>query len=109
MLGQFNIGYGVRQIPLPARVLGWFCALAVLIWVSGGFPPHAWLLLWQSLQQLPTLWAARGPALLLPVLGLVILALLLAAAWIGLLLAGWRLLRTCWYSWQERRLLRHEL
>jgi serine/threonine protein phosphatase PrpC len=109
MLGQFKIGYGVRQIPLPAQAVGWFCALAVLIWVSGGFPPHAWLLLWQSLQQLPTLWTARGPALLLPVLGLVIVALLLAAAWIGLLLAGWRLLRTCWYSWQERQLLRHEL
>ncbi|WP_069802730.1 PP2C family protein-serine/threonine phosphatase [Thermogemmatispora onikobensis] len=109
MLGQFNIGYGVRQIPLPARALAWFCALAILVWVSGGFPPHAWLLLWQTLQQLPVLWAARGPALLPPLVGLVILALLLVAAWIGLLLAGWRLLRTCWTSWQERRLLKQEL
>ncbi|MBX5449765.1 PP2C family protein-serine/threonine phosphatase [Thermogemmatispora sp.] len=109
MLGQFNIGYGVRRLPLLVRALGWLCALAVLVWVSQGFPPHAWLLFWQTLQQLPALWTLRGPALLLPLLGLAVFALLLAGAWIGLLLAGWRLLRAAWRNWEERRLLRHEL
>ncbi|WP_376797636.1 protein phosphatase 2C domain-containing protein [Thermogemmatispora sp.] len=109
MLGQFNIGYGVRQVPLPVRLLGWLAALGLLVWISGTFLPQAWLLLWQTLRQLPALWEVRGPALLLPLLGLVIFLLLLAAAWVGVLVIGWRLWRACWREWQERRLPRQEL
>jgi serine/threonine protein phosphatase PrpC len=109
MLGQFNIGYTVRRVPAAVRAAGLLAALLILCWLSDGFPPHPWLFLFQALGQMPRLWALRGPGVLLPLGALVLLALMLALAWLLLLLAGWRLGRSIWEYWREQRRFQHEL
>lgn len=53
----------------------------LLYWLTGGFPPWAWRLLWQTVPQLPHLWQLRGSAIVAPLAGLVLLSLSLLIMW----------------------------
>lgn len=69
----------IYDIHIWFRYVTWLSLLVVavfLLWIPGGFPPQAWLLCFQLLLQLPSLWGMRGPALLLPLFVLLFLSLL---------------------------------
>jgi serine/threonine protein phosphatase PrpC len=109
MLGRFDIGLSVRRFPASARAIGFLLALILLICLSGGWPPRCWLLLWELRSRLPALWSARGPGILLPLTGLSLLALLLALAWLLLLVVAARWLWAVWNDRRERRRFAGEL
>ncbi len=61
----------------------------LLLRVSGGFPPTAWVFLFRVIPVVPYLWHLRGPAILLPLGGLAALSGTLAIGWAVLLRLGW--------------------
>jgi serine/threonine protein phosphatase PrpC len=75
----------------------------LLLWVSGGFPPWAWLFLFQVMPQVPRLWAVHGLLMVMPLAGLVLLAATLLVAWSAFILASIRLIRSWWRERQELR------
>jgi len=109
MQAQANILQRVAQAYVARRSVRVLCALGVLsaggllALLSGGFPPYAWRLLAQTLPQIAALEAARGPAVLLALAGLILLSLTLLIAWYGLLWLSWRMLAYWRYERQELR------
>ncbi|MBO0793153.1 MAG: serine/threonine-protein phosphatase [Ktedonobacteraceae bacterium] len=81
MIEQIRAAYMHRQWVKALT----FCLLIVLggilFGVSGGFPPWAWRFLFQILPQISLLWGERGPAVLPPLAGLVLLSLSLLILW----------------------------
>ena len=76
---------------LWARALAWLGLLSMvtlLLAVSGGFPPQAWILLVRSLPLLGHLLAAHGLPALASFTGVLLLSLTWGAAWAMLLRAG---------------------
>ncbi len=85
---QFGIVY---EIHLWVRCFSWLGIIGgvlLLLWISGGFPPKAWLLLLQAIPQFLYLFNARGPQIVLPLVALVALSLTWLALWSALLWAG---------------------
>lgn len=68
-----------------AACIGLLLCGFLLYWISGGFPPWAWRFFATILPQMARLWAAQGPAVLLPLSGLGLLSLSLLILW-GVLL-----------------------
>ncbi|GAC1348622.1 MAG: hypothetical protein NVSMB27_17100 [Ktedonobacteraceae bacterium] len=66
----------------------------LLLRLSGGFPPTAWLFLLQVIPTVPRLWHLRGAAVLLPIGGLAALDGTLVVAWILLVRVGWMVARS---------------
>jgi hypothetical protein len=91
-----------RWVRLATWAALFFVALALFA-LSGGFPPHAWLLLAQVAPQLSDLLARRGLVVLPAFLGLVLLAFTLLVAWGALIMA---LVRIVLHAWRERQELR---
>jgi hypothetical protein len=60
----------------------------LLLHVSGGFPPTAWVFLIEVIPLVPRLWHLRGTAILLPLGAVTALSASLAVAWVILLRMG---------------------
>ena len=81
----------------------------LLLWWSGGFPPWAWRFLFQVIPQVPLLWIVYGWLMVIPLAGLVLLSILLLAAWIAFILVSTRLIRGWWQDRQELRRFNEEV
>jgi serine/threonine protein phosphatase PrpC len=81
MLEQFKVAYDIH--PWLRRAIWGMLGIGALLlfWVSGGFPPRAWLFLAAVIPQISRLWALHGPAMVLPLALLVIQSLAWAIAW----------------------------
>jgi len=87
MLEQFKVAYDIHAW-LRRAIWGTMGIGAILLlWVSGGFPPRAWLLLAAVIPQVSSLWALHGPTLVLPLALVVIQSFTWVLAW-GLLVWG---------------------
>lgn len=67
-----------------------FCLLVggtalLLAWLSVGFAPSTWWLLFQAIRQFNTLWIDQGTSVLWSLLLLIVQSLLLLAAWVLLI------------------------
>ena len=71
-LTQAYVGYRTTRLLCMLAVPG---AATLLYLLSGGLPPWAWRLLFQTLPQTSTLLALRGQAALLALAGLALLSL----------------------------------
>jgi serine/threonine protein phosphatase PrpC len=80
-----------------------------LLSLCGGLPPLAWRSLFHVIPQVPTLWAAYGWLMLLPLAGLLILSALLLVAWVVFLAVSTRMLHSWWEEHQELRRFNEEL
>lgn len=74
-----------------------------LVWISGGFPPSAWHFLFQTLPQVPRLWTLKGPAMLFPLLALLLLSLALLCCWVLLVATILWLARQQWLYYREQK------
>jgi serine/threonine protein phosphatase PrpC len=74
-----------------------FGAAILLICVTGGFPPPAWIFSSQVIPLIPRLWHLRGPGILLPLGAVCALSASLALAWAILLCMGWTIAQ----SWRQ--------
>ncbi len=108
MLKEFK---GVYDLHRWVRYLSWIGLGSVtlfLLWAEGGFPPLAWRLFAQEIQQTPVLLATRGIAVLFPLTILAVLSLLWLLSWSLLL---WVSLTLLWprkhdarhIAWRESR------
>ena len=108
MLKEFKTVYDLHRW---VRYLAWVGLGGValfLLWAEGGFPPLAWRLFAQEIQQFPALLAIRGIGALFPLTILAVLSLLWLLSW-GLLL--WVSLILLWphkhdarhVAWREYR------
>nr|BBH85911.1 hypothetical protein KTC_06620 [Thermosporothrix sp. COM3] len=92
-----------------ALCLALLLAGGLLYWIPGGFPPWMWRSLFSMLPHLSALWEQRGPSLLYPLSGLVLLSLSVALFWFLFVLAvGW-VVRFWWQLRDERRRFALEL
>jgi len=101
MLKEFK---GIYDLHRWVRYLSWAGLGSVtlfLLWAEGGFPPLAWRLFAQEIQQFPFLWATRGVAVLFPLFILAVLSLLWLLSWSLLLWVSLTLL------WPRQRDARH--
>jgi len=101
MLNEFKLQYDLHRW---VRYLSWAGLGGVtlfLLWSEGGFPPLAWRLLAQEIQQFRGLWATGGITVLFPLVILAVLSLLWLLAWSLLLWIGLTLL------WPRKRDARH--
>ncbi|MDQ6644200.1 MAG: hypothetical protein M3Y76_07105, partial [Chloroflexota bacterium] len=97
MLKQFKLAYDLH--PWLRRVSWGPLAIAGIgiYWISGGFPPRAWMLLFAVLPQLAHVWTLRGPAIAFPVTLLVFQSLTWLITWglfigvCGAMIRLWRL------------------
>ncbi len=115
MLNEFKTSYDLHRW---VRYLSWVGLGGVtlfLLWSEGGFPPLAWRLLAQEIQQFPGLWATRGISVLVPLAILAVLSLMWLLAWslllwISLTLLWPRKLDARHVAWRESRSLNvHEV
>ncbi len=108
MLKEFK---GVYDLHRWVRYLSWIGLGSVtlfLLWAEGGFPPLAWQLFAQEIQQTPVLLMTRGIAVLFPLTILAALSLLWLLSWSLLL---WMSLTLLWprkhdarhIAWRESR------
>ncbi|GHO98068.1 hypothetical protein KSF_081160 [Reticulibacter mediterranei] len=93
MLEEFKDIYDIHDWLRYVTWSGLLIAAVFLFYVSGGFPPQAWLFFFQFLFQLPRLWGAQGASVLLPLLVLLLLSLLWLACWGALFWACFALIR----------------
>ena len=101
MLNEFKLHYDLHRW---VRYLSWAGLGAVtlfLLWSEGGFPPLAWRLFAQEIQQFRGLWATSGIAVLFPLIILAVLSLLWLLAWSLLVWISITLL------WPRKRDARH--
>ena len=94
MFEEFKALYAVRHWIRYTTWAGLLCFALFLLVVGGGFPPHAWFLLFQALVSLPTLGFTVFPRML----GALILSLFWSCGWYGLFIA-------CRLIWQLQHLL----
>jgi serine/threonine protein phosphatase PrpC len=95
----------IRIVVRFALILGGM----LLLWWSGGFPPWAWRFLFQVIPQVPRLWAVYGWLMVMPLAGLLVLSVLLLAAWVAFILVSMRLIRSWWQERQELRRFNEEV
>src|SRR5215469_4781212 len=103
MLEQLKVAYTVHRWVRIVAVLGLLTCGVFIYRISGGFPPWAWRLLTQVVPRLPRLWAQQGPAVLLPLIALVLLSLTLILVWGLLVGAIVMVVRNWWQNWRERQ------
>ncbi len=84
MLEKFQTTYATQNWVKYTTCLGVLLAGILLFWISGGFPPHAWRFLLQSLPLIPRLWMLKGPSILLPLSALIMLSFTLLFFWMVL-------------------------
>ena len=94
MLQQFKIAYAFHLWVKALAWLGLLCSAILLLAVSGGFPPPAWVLLAQALPQMGRLLAAHGSSALASFTGILLLSLTWGLMWAGLLWVSIGLLRS---------------
>lgn len=94
MLQQFKIAYAFHLWVKALAWLGLLCSAILLLAVSGGFPPPAWVLLAQALPQMGRLLAAHGVSALASFTGVSLLSLTWGLMWAVLLWVGIGLLRS---------------
>jgi serine/threonine protein phosphatase PrpC len=103
MLEQFRTTYTTSRRVRYSTWIGVLVGSAVLFWISGGFPPQAWLFLRRTIPLLPHLWMLKGPLMLLPLAALMMLCLTLLFSWVLLVaLAGWIAIQQ-WRYMRERQ------
>ncbi|HEY7415580.1 MAG TPA: hypothetical protein VH593_10335, partial [Ktedonobacteraceae bacterium] len=88
-----------RGVKLATFVMLILCGV-LLYWLSGGFPPWAWIFLAQTTPQIAQLWSLHGVAILPPLAGLILLSLSLLIMWCSLTVAAVKV-GTHW--WQDVR------
>jgi serine/threonine protein phosphatase PrpC len=88
VIKQYGFAYDIHLWVRCVSWLGMISGVLLLLEISGGFPPKAWLLLLQATPQLPRLFNARGPQIGLSLLALVVVSLTWLALWGALLGAG---------------------
>lgn len=81
MLEKFQTTYATQNWVKYTTWLAVLLAGILLFWISGGFPPHAWRFLLQSLPLIPQLWMLKGPSILLPLAALMMLSFTLLFFW----------------------------
>jgi PPM family protein phosphatase len=81
MLEKFQTTYATQNWVKYTTWLAVLLAGILLFWISGGFPPHAWRFLLQSLPLIPQLWMLKGPSILLPLAALTMLSFTLLFFW----------------------------
>src|ERR1700686_1913612 len=94
MIQQFKLAYA-RHIWV--KVLAWSGLVSItilLLAISGGFPPQAWLLLERAVPQMRRLLSARGLSALASFTGVSLLSLTWAILWAMLLWISITLLRS---------------
>lgn len=81
MLEEFKDLYDIHPWLRYMTWTGLLSAAMFLFWVSGGFPPQAWLLLIEVIPQVPLLWNTNGSAMLQLLIVLVSLSLIWVMGW----------------------------
>ena len=103
MLEQLCILYAGQKW---AKYIIWIGTLALgvlLFGVSGGFPPHAWRFLLQTLPLVPHLWMLKGSGMLFPLFQLVTLSLALLCCWLFLAASVVWIAQQEWHYYREQR------
>ena len=109
MLEKIKVAYmNYRSLRLTACAGLLACAI-LLYWLSGGFPPWAWRFLFQVLPRISLLWQLQGIAVLLPLIGLLCLALTLLLLWGVIIVACIKMALYWWSDFCERRHFLKEL
>src|SRR6266566_4364360 len=109
MLEKIKVAYtNYRSLRLTASAGLLACAI-LLYWLSGGFPPWAWRFLFQVLPRISLLWQLQGIAVLLPLIGLLCLALTLLLLWGVIIVACIKMALYWWSDFCERRHFLKEL
>ena len=85
MLEQFQVKYTTQRWIKYTTCLCVLGGGAILLLYSGGFPPQVWRFLLQTLPLIPRLWMLKGPLLLLPLGGLLLLSLTFLFFWLVLI------------------------
>ncbi len=101
-LKRFKLAYDIHPW---LRYVSWGLLLIAgigIFWISGGFPPRAWILLAAVTPQFTRLWLLRGPAIVLPVALLVIQSVTWIIAW-GIFIA------VCVAIMRHWRQIRHDM
>ena len=101
-LKKFKLAYDIHPW---LRHISWGLLLIAgigIFWISGGFPPRAWILLAAVIPQLTRLWLLRGPVIILPVALLVIQSVTWIIAW-GIFIA------VCIALMRHWRQIRHDM
>jgi serine/threonine protein phosphatase PrpC len=109
LLEQLQTAYMTNRWARIAARVGLLLSGILLLWLSGGFPPWAWRLLFQVMLQVPRLWAVHGLLIVFPLVGLILLSATLLFAWGAFVLAGIRLIRDWWQERQELRKFNEEV
>jgi len=89
-----------------AKYVIWSGTLALgmlLFWLSGGFPPHVWRFLLQTLPLVSRLWTLKGSVILLPLFQLVTLSLALLCCWVFLAASVMWIAKQEWQYYREQR------
>jgi serine/threonine protein phosphatase PrpC len=81
----------------------------LLPFCSGGFPPWAWRFLVGVIPQIPSLWAAQGAIILLPLLGLCLLSLSLLILWSLVIVLLGKVLMHLWRDYSARQSFEDDL
>lgn len=103
MLEQLGTLY-LEQKWAKYSIWGGTLALSMLLfWLSGGFPPHVWRFLLQTLPLVPRLWTLKGSGMLLPLFQLVTLSLALLCCWVFLVGAVLWIAKQEWQHYHEQR------
>ena len=99
IIGQFKASYSAYRWVRRTACIGLGMAGIVLLAMAGGFPPWAWRFLFQVVIRLPRLWEQRGTGMILPFLGLLLLALTMIVLWGIIILVAILMAR----DWLRRR------
>ncbi len=102
---QFSIAYDIHLWIRCVSWLGIIGGVLLLLWISGGFPPKAWLLLLQVILQFPHLFNTRGPQIVLSLVAIAALSLTWLALFGALLWAG---VAVVWHWGRNGRIQHHQ-
>ena len=81
----------------------------LLFEITGGFPPGAWLFLFNVLPRLQSLWAAQGFGILLPLIGLLLFSFSLLILWSVIVLGISQSLVLLWSAYHQPERLQTNL